>query len=66
MGASYPNRSGYEKTYPVISSARGLSGGGGGVSNWSDRIVIVGVGMNQEKEEEIKEAILNKIEEKLS
>lgn len=43
-----------------------MAKGGGSVSNWADRIVIVGVGMNQEKEEEIKEAILNKIEEKLS
>lgn len=39
--------------------------GGERVSNWGDKIVIMGVGMTPEKEQEVKEAILNKIEEKL-
>lgn len=36
------------------------------MSNWSDRIQIIGIGMTEEKEKEVREAILNKIEEKLA
>jgi len=36
--------------------------GGEGVSNWSDKIIVMGVGISSEKEKEIKEAILEKIE----
>lgn len=36
------------------------------MSNWADKIQIVGIGFTPEKEEEVKEAILNKIEEKLA
>jgi hypothetical protein len=32
------------------------------VSNWSDKIVVMGVGINSEKEKEIKEAIVEKME----
>jgi hypothetical protein len=34
--------------------------------SWSDRIIIMGVGTTPEREREIEEAILKKIEEKLA
>ncbi len=33
------------------------------MSNWSDRIIVMGVVISSEKEKEIKEAILERVEE---
>jgi hypothetical protein len=33
------------------------------VSNWSDKIIVMGIGISSEQEKQIKEAILERVEE---
>jgi nitrogen regulatory protein PII-like uncharacterized protein len=36
--------------------------GGGKVSNWSDKIVVIGVGISKEEADKIKEIIVEKVD----
>ena len=33
------------------------------MSNWSDKIIVMGIGISSEQEKQIKEAILERVEE---